>query len=286
MDTQDSSTFKINSGDNIDLDEAEINSHPKDDILHNRIDKLRNKITLLSIILPCLIGIIIFLAYLEFTKTSEKLSNASISNMSNFTKDMESKFTRLSIQADEIKNSFNTNNQLVKKKITDIENSLKNSLKKIKRLNLSKTDIKKFTKTANITQKKIKKIKNDLAQFSLDNKNLVQNLVQKLNESTSQAQLAQKEIEELKGDVSFLSSSKIGKKQLTSALSKQQNDFNHNLIQTTDKFEQKIAQIEKQIKSLNKAKDKYDKDMKKYLNMKDKSKKYKKSGSITEQDIK
>ncbi len=247
MRDENSSDFKIRLDDN---DDETPDSFFETEIKDQRIEKLNQRITFFSILIPGLICVILFVAYLDIKKRVSIFHDTGTEEVQNLSQDLESRFSSLSQRHAKLKESLD-------KKILSIENattSLKNDLKKtettINKIGSSKTDKKELARAIAKIDKTLSPFQNDLKSISSEIESLSKNFKQELARLAGTIDKAKKDVFKLQGDISFLSSGKIGKKELKLALKNEDERKREKLSQVTRNLENKIELMNRKIKEL------------------------------------
>ncbi|MDO9566503.1 MAG: hypothetical protein Q7J15_07170 [Candidatus Desulfaltia sp.] len=215
----------------------------EEEIKDRRIEKLSWRITFVSILIPCLIAVILFVAYLDIKKevgkihsTGEAVSQGMDSRLS-LVSEKQAKIedmlvkkiepaekTILSLQAGlneattairHIRSAINTDNKMLKGAIADIDKELGPVRKE---LEIAVSGIKVLDKNMADIGKELDKAKNDLNK--------------------------------MQADISLLSSAKIDRKVLDNALDSKQKIYEQRLKQITVDLANKVESILERIKKI------------------------------------
>ncbi|MCD4744157.1 MAG: hypothetical protein K8R67_16980 [Desulfobacteraceae bacterium] len=89
-----------------------------------RIDKLSNRITIISIIIPCIIGAILIFGYFDMQETVIDVNNEKQTKILEITKQFEKRTNALDVQLAKIQSMLETTLPGINKKITKLEGSL------------------------------------------------------------------------------------------------------------------------------------------------------------------
>lgn len=89
MNENDKSDFKIG------IDDESQDHSFQEEMENTRIEKLSNRITFISVLIPCFIGIIIFLAYLDIKKRVATVHDTGTTEVKKLSKDLEEKVSDL-----------------------------------------------------------------------------------------------------------------------------------------------------------------------------------------------
>jgi len=100
MEEKDTSDFKIG------IDDESQEHRFQEEMENTRIKKLSNRITFISILIPCLIGVIIFLAYLDIKKRVATVHDTGTTEVKNLSKDLEEKLSDLTSKYKQLEDSF------------------------------------------------------------------------------------------------------------------------------------------------------------------------------------
>ena len=89
----------------------------QDEVNTLKIDKLNNRVTIISIILPCLIGAVIFFAYLDIKERMVSVDASQASEVKQLSQQLEEKFNALDVKIAKI-------NYTLDKKLPEIDNQV------------------------------------------------------------------------------------------------------------------------------------------------------------------
>lgn len=106
----------------------------------SQINKLNHRITLLSILVPCLLGAILLFAYLEFENRLDNIGNIRSKEVETLSEDMGERLESLSHQYRELEKSLSDRLSALWKSTASIEKDLKGNQQGIRKLTLSKAD--------------------------------------------------------------------------------------------------------------------------------------------------
>jgi hypothetical protein len=115
-----------------------------------RIEKLSNRVTLISVILPCLVFAILVFAYLDMKERVVDVDTTKKLQVEKMAQQVEEKLNALDLRIAKIKFDFEQQLPLMTKKVQELENQLA-------KLSASKADGKTIQKTLAALEKKIRK---------------------------------------------------------------------------------------------------------------------------------
>lgn len=236
----------------------------REDINSMKIEKLGNRITIISILLPCFIGIILFFAYMDIQERVANVNNTGKSEVKTVSENLQTKINSMIVDMAKINHMLDikfpklekTNNtmeaqlvrltsakadkkkvqtamELLKNKIANNRNQYKKAIdiidktktKTFSAINESNAEIKKIQLSLNGKITKLKaSIKKDLAEFELINK---------------EVSLIKKTIKLDREHNKALLQQKIGKKELSARLKALKKDFDAKITLLLDKQREK-----------------------------------------------
>ena len=241
MNENNTSNFKIR------LDDDEPESQFHEEMENIRIEKLGNRMTFISVLIPCLISIIIFIAYLDIKKRVTTVHDTGTTEVQNLSKELETRLSTLTSQYKKLEDSLPG----IKNNIFSLQTKLNEATTAIKYIRSArKTDNKEFNNSISKIEKKSSAISNDLKNVSSGLKTIDTKFNKKLANQSKTTDKISIELNKLKSDISKLASIKIDKKALDSALKNEQKLYEQKMDQykqKLDQYEQKMDQLKKNI---------------------------------------
>jgi len=249
MEENDSESFKIHFDDDestqpIRQEEVSENLPP---------EKLNQRLTLILILIPCLIAVIIMIAYINLNKKISDIQNSGSIKVQSLSKDLEEKMTDLSGKTDQLKVLIENQSKQFEKKLSSVSVNLgqnKKSLKKSVEVKASKKDLNKSVTEIN---GKIEGLKKDISKFSSDIQALDSNLNGKIEKELKGFSEAldgmTKDVNELKQEMSQLPDRGIDQKKLDFSLDLQAKRYKTELRQAKADLEKKISSLRKKVES-------------------------------------
>ncbi len=240
-----------------------------------KIEKLSQRITLLSILLPLLIGVAIFFAYRDLTgrvSRTQDTGSIEVQRISRELEEISKKFneklitfsTTLSAQDKDFDTTVsgkltavNKNVEALNKNLQSLSENLNQSRRTVKNLTASKADKKsqnaafaKINAALKSLEKELKsltELRSELKTVSSEIKKLEDNLSQKLAEATTTAEQSKKDYNELQTSLAVLSGKKIDRDTLDLELFKLRKNYQNRLAQEIAAVNQKLDAIQKKI---------------------------------------
>ncbi len=205
-----------------------------------KIEKLSSRITFISILIPCLLGIIIFLAYLDIKKRVTTVHDTGTMEVQSLSKDLEAKLSSLSSQYKQLENLL----PKIENNISSLQAEIEEAETAIRYIRSArKIDNKRLKNSISEIEKKSSTISNNLKNVSSELKTIDTDFNKKLANLSKTADKISIELNKLKSDIAKLSSVTIDKKTLDSALKNEQKLYDQKLDQLKRNIEKKIISI-------------------------------------------
>lgn len=227
MTDNENSRFKIR------LDDETPDTGFQEELEDQRIEKLSRRITLVSILIPCFLCVIFFVAYLDIKKrvTGMHVTGETLSQ------DLGAKISAL--------------DESINKTTSSMQKELNETTTAIKYIRSArKADNKKFNALTDTIEKKLESACKDLEITASKIKMLDSDFKKELVDVSKGLNKAKKELNKLQTDIATLSSGRINKKMLDLALKKEQKIYQQKLDKTAKGLEDKIKSIQKSLKKI------------------------------------
>lgn len=243
MNEEKSSAFKFR------IDEESPDSVFQDEIRELRLEKLSKRVTILSILIPCLIGGLIAIAYMDLKKRVFINQDTDARTVQDLSKDLDAKLYDLTTKYNDLENTLATRAAALEKNFSSLKFRLYKNENKIKKLGASKAD-KKNQETA---LKDLKKISSQID--ALDN-----GVSRKFGDLATSITNTSNDLIKIRAEISTLVTSKIDRKIFDQELQKKQQFQREKLnkIQATvdnqiRSFRNELKKLKKNIASMQKA---------------------------------
>ena len=236
MTDNENSRFKIR------LDDETPDSGFQEEIENQRLKKLSRRITLVSILIPCLICVILFVAYLNIKKRISGMHSTG----ETFSQDLGARLSSLDIIHAKQIDSINKTTSSLQKEL----NEATTAIKYIR--SARKADNKKFNSSTDKIEKKLESACKDFEIAASKLKILDSGFKKDLTDLSKGLDKARKELSKLQADIAALSSAKIDKKIFDITIKKEQKVFQQKLDKTAKDLEDKIESIQKSLKKVKK----------------------------------
>lgn len=276
---ENSSEFKFDSS------ETEPESFYHEELKDLRVEKLNQRITLLSILLPCLIAVALYFGYQNLSGRIGRGDDTGSQEIQRLTKeidDLSKSFndklitfsTTLSTQDKDFGTSIegrllglNQSIDKLQKNVKTLDEDLKRnfdeSQKIIEKLKISKADkkdlavaVEKFNTSIKPLQselQKLKVIRKDLAGISADIKKLQGNLTKKLDAASAKSEQISQKYVQLEGSLKKMSDQAVDKDALALEIFKIKKNFQSQISEAVLNLNQRLNAMQSQLDGIAKA---------------------------------
>jgi len=244
MTENESSKFRIREDDNPE-------SQFQDEVQDLRIDKVSRRLTWITILIPCLVGVILFLAYRDIQTRVGQVSITGTTNVKTLSKYLEKRFSSVSADQKEFEKNLTKKISALEKTTAAVQKNLKEATTAIRYIRAArKLDNQKISNTINSINKTLTTLTSmpqDLENMAADMKVVDEKLSKELNHFSQSIDGVKNNLIKIQADIISLSSAKIDKKALDLALKNQQETYERSLELTKREINMKIASLERKV---------------------------------------
>jgi len=214
-----------------------------------RTEKLSRRITLVSILIPCLLFVILFVAYIDIKKRVAGMHDTG----ETLSQDLGDRISALSAKHAKLDDLLGEKIDLINKTTSSMQKKINEATIAIKYIRSArKTDNKKFNSSTDKIEKKLESTYRNLEIAASKIKILDSGFKKELAGLSKELDKTRKKLNKLQTDIAALSSIKIDKKMFDLALKKEQKIYQQKLSKTSKSLEDKIESIQKSLKKLKK----------------------------------
>ena len=235
-----------------------------------RVEKLSHRVTIISILIPVLIGVVFYIAYRDITGRVSQSQDTGAMEIQNLSSQLEENFAKLSTKYGDLETALTQKLAALEK----VDKSMKTNLKKaedtVAKINATKADkkeqqnaIAKIDKALNPLRQELKTIKSLTTDLKTQNNDLKQQLatlsasLTGLSASTEKtlkesAASRTKELNAIQTDLASLSGRKMDKDALQLELLKARKHFQRDLEITKSAIDKRLTSMLRRIKDLEK----------------------------------
>lgn len=268
IDDENYSSFKFNGGNDEEPDSEQ--SIYQEEAKDRRVEKLSHRVTLISIFIPVLIGVIFYIAYREITGRVSQSRDTEAMEIQNLSSQLQENFAKLSAKYSDLEAALTQKLAALEKVDKSMKDSLKEAEETVAKINATKADkkehedaIAKIDSALNPIRQELKTINSVTTDLQTQNKELKQQLaalsanltqISASNEKTlkESAAIHSKELKAIQSDLSLLSERKLDKDALELELLKARKQFQRDLDVTKSAIDKRLASMLRKIKDLEK----------------------------------
>jgi len=240
-------------------DEDEPEAILQDELRELKIEKLGHRVTLLTVLIPCMIGVILVITYLDIKDRVTRSYDTGAIGVQKLSKDLASKFSSLSLEQAKI-------NDILAKKLPELDKSAAFLKSRITKLQKSMTQMTASTinrdeltrVTENLTNKVAdipQSMKPDFEALALADNRIVEDARRISDDikmlSDSMAELYTR-INTIRKELETVSEKTIDKDELELTLKLKEIGYRQALLDKTALLEKEIQAIREEIKGLQK----------------------------------
>jgi len=252
-----SSKFKIRFDDEGPLD-AKVSEPPLQEKVENlRLKKISRKINLFAVLVPCLLALILVFGYFDIRKKFDNIHISGSSDVQAISKDLDSKFSSLSIRQAKIEALLNEKISTIEKTAARFEQSLEQTEKALSGVRSSTPDkqelagiITEIDKTLAPMNTDIKKLSSEIKKISSEAKSLQEKFDKESGKLATAVSGLQKEVSTLKTDTAALTSSRADKQKIDLAVQHIEKFVPQKLNDLEKSLSEKIDALRNQIKTI------------------------------------
>ena len=235
-----------------------------------RVEKLSHRVTIISILIPVLIGVIFYIAYRDITGRVSQSQDTGAMEIQNLSSQLQENFTKLSEKYGDLEAALTQKLADLEKVDKSMKDNLKQAQETVDKINATKADkkdaqdaIAKIDIALNPIRQELKTINAVTTDLQTQNNDLKQQLatlsanLTRLSASTEKtlkesAAIHSKELTAIQSDLSSLSGQKMDKDALELELLKARKNFQRDLDVTKSAIDKRLESLLRKIKDLEK----------------------------------
>ena len=245
------STFKIGG------DDQENDTVMQTELQELKIEKLGQRVMLLTILIPCMIGIIIIISYLDIKDRVNRTQSTGTIGVQKLSKDLDSKFSSLSLEQAKLKETHDKKLPALEKNAAFLQTRLKKVQASIKDLEASKPGRDELAKVTDELNARFSIVAehdhSELEAFSIADEDLnakSEALSKQVGEMAETYSRLSEKLTDLQKALSDVSTTKIDKNELDLALKLKEIGFRQEILDATSTLGKKINALQNQIDHL------------------------------------
>lgn len=224
------------------IDEESPDTVFQEEIKNLRLEKLGKRVTIISILIPCVLCILLVLVYFDLRNRVTVNESVGVTNIQSLSKNFDTRLNEVSSQLTKIEESLASITASYEKKLSSLKFRIYKSENRIKKIKSSKAD-----------SKDVETVKNEINNFSTKLDNLDVIFSGKLTGLTAEQNSLKKDLANLSTDILSLSSQKkINRLFLEDQLKKQEKDRQQEFNQLKKELKTKLLSMQKQLNEIEK----------------------------------
>lgn len=244
MDDTGSSEFRMR------IDDDGPDREMQEEIEDQRISKLNQRVTLISILIPCLIGSILLFIYLDIQSNVTTTLDTESKTVQSLTKGLDSRVSSLSAQNEALKNDVAGSFSSIEKTLTSLKGKIEKNRRNVAWTRKIAATKETLTSALSKTDESIAVVDEGLKSLSTDVKDFQDTMAQELTRFSETSDSQMKSVEDLRAALSELSSEKIDKRDLYVLLEDRQKVYRKRVGQMIKDVEKELAILQRKIRVL------------------------------------
>jgi uncharacterized phage infection (PIP) family protein YhgE len=218
------------------MDEVNPDAILREDLQDSRIDKLGKKLIIMAVVIPCLIGVVLFFLYFDLKKRVIQGEDVDSKSFQNLTRDLDSRSGDLITRLETVEKALSGRDSEIDKRIDSVKFRLYKAENRIKKVNKAKAD--KATLTENL-----EKVSNQLSGLNTA-------FTENFEEITAGLFKVRQDVTKLQVDVTTLVKEKIDRQTLAEEINRGQQNQEQKLNSLSGSIDKRFAAIQKNLKTL------------------------------------
>ena len=232
-----------------DVDEAPITSQ----VDELRMEKLSQRVTMISILIPVLIVVVLIIAYMDIKQRVIRTEDTGVSGVQNLSNDMEARFSTLSLRQAKLEELLKKSSETNNKSLAKIQVNLKKLEDRLKGVGKGLARKKDLDTKLDPINKKIENLSGAMDEKNAGFDELNQQMRTTLSQMGETISDRSNQIKQLQEKVNGLDLEKIDKPALDLAMKLEMLKIKQSFIERLDTIEAKIKTLESKMISQRQA---------------------------------
>ena len=258
IDDEQYSTFKFNGDEEPEPEQTLYQDEAKD----RRVEKLSHRVTIISILIPVLIGVVFYIAYRDITSRVSQTEDTGAMEIQNLATQLQDKFDEISVKYGELEAALTQKLAALEKVDKAMKANLKKAENTVSKINATKADkkdqqdaIAKIDTKLNPIRKELKALstmRNDIKTLTAELQSMDADVKQRLSATSAKVDKALQNLTTIQSDMSALSNRKLDKDSLQLELLKAKKSYQKELDLTKAALDKRLTSILRKIRDLEK----------------------------------
>jgi chromosome segregation ATPase len=215
-----------------------------------RIEKLSTRITLVAVLIPCLLVIIVAVAYLDIKNRVTTTQNTGSIDVRNLSKDLDSRFSSLSLRQAKLEEQLSNNTKALQTASAALQVKLKKAEAAFKRIADAKADHSALKAMSKKTETAMADLKKDMADLNTTFNKFDTGLSAQITQMADGLKKDQDQLAAIEKKTQQLESQMVNKETLDLDLGLQRLALQEMIKGKIGAMEKKVAALGKQVDTL------------------------------------
>lgn len=221
------------------MDEVSPDTVLREDLQDSRIDKLGKKLAIMAVLIPCVIGVVLFFLYLDLKKRVIQAQDVDSKTFQNLTRDLDSRSGDLISRLGALESALANRDSEIEKRIDSVKFRVYKAENRIKNVNKAKAD--KESQQALVES--LQKVSTQLTTLNTT-------FSESLEEITAGLFKVRQDVTKLQVDVTTLVKDTVSRQALAEEISRGQKSYEQKLTALSSRLDKRIRAIQQDIEWL------------------------------------
>jgi hypothetical protein len=221
------------------MDEVSPDAVLREDMQDSRIDKLGRKLILMAVLIPCVIGVVLFFLYLDLKKRVVQGEDVDSKTFQNLSRDLDSRSGDLLTRLETVEGALANRDSEIEKRIDSVKFRLYKAENRIKKVGQAKAD----KESQQALAENLEKLSTQLAALNTS-------FSENFDDITAGLFKVRQDVTKLQVDVTTLVKEKIDRQTLAEEISRGQQKQEDKLTTLSGNMNKRFQAIQKDLEAL------------------------------------
>lgn len=221
------------------MDEVSPDAVLREDLQDSRIDKLGRKLVITAVLIPCLIGVVLFFLYLDLKKRVIQNQDVDSRSFQNLSRDIDSRSGDLITRLEALESALANRDSEIEKRIDSVKFRVYKAENRIKKVDKAKAD-----------KKSQQEMADNLGKLSTQLSGLDTSFTENFDEITAGLFKVRQDVTRLQVDITTMVKEKIDRQTLAEEISRGQKDQQQKLTTLSGNLDKRFQAIQRDLKAL------------------------------------
>ncbi|MEE4113912.1 MAG: hypothetical protein V2I40_13925 [Desulfobacteraceae bacterium] len=216
-----------------------------------RIEKLGTRVTLVAVLIPCLLVVVLVIAYLDIKNRVINTQTSGSMGVQNLSKDLESRFSNLSLKQAKMEEQLNEMSKALETTTAALQINLKKATTEINQITEQKADRSAVAALSNKTEASAAALQKEMADLNAAFNKFDEELAAQILLMAEGLKKDQGRLADMEKKTQRLDLEKLSKESMDLALGLERLGLQEMVKDRIREIEKKLAAFSKQIEALN-----------------------------------